>query len=169
VDDPAVGRWAPHLRWGLAAGLAMLLAVGGLAGWLGVRAHQAGQVKQRNDSFLQVARQEAVNLTTIDYQDADADVQRILDSATGTFYDDFSQRSAPFVQVVKQTQSKTEGSVTESGLESVTGDQAQAIVAVNVNASNPAAGQQPPRTWRMRLTLRKMGQDIKVSNVGFIQ
>ena len=50
--------------------------------------------------FVQVARQGALNLTTIDCQSADADVQRILDSATGTFYDDFSKRSQPFIDVV---------------------------------------------------------------------
>jgi Mce-associated membrane protein len=168
VGDEA-GRWSPHLKWGLVAGLVAVLAVGGLSGWLGVRAHHAQQVKQQDELYLQVAKQGAVNLTTIDYQDADTDVQRILDSATGTFYDDFAQRSAPFIDVVKKTQSKTEGTVTEAGLESVTGDQAQAIVAVNVITSNNAAGQQQPRVWRMRLTMEKMGPDVKVSNVGFIQ
>jgi Mce-associated membrane protein len=168
VGDEA-GRWSPHLRWGLVAGLVAVLAIGGLSGWLGVRAHHAQQAKQQDELYLQVAKQGAVNLTTIDYQEADTDIQRILDSATGTFYDDFAQRSAPFIEVVKKTQSKTEGTVTEAGLESVTGDQAQAIVAVNVTTSNNAAGQQQPRVWRMRLTMDKMGQDVKVSNVGFIQ
>lgn len=172
TDDTAVkvaSRWTPDLRWALVAGLIALLAVGGLAGWLGVQAHRAEQVKQDKELYLQVARQGALNLTTIDYQEADTDIQRILDSATGTFYEDFSQRSAPFVEVVKQTQSKTVGTVTEAGLESVDGNEAQAIVAVNVTTSNNALGQQDPRIWRMRLTMQKVGQDVKVSNVGFVQ
>jgi len=53
-------------------------------------------------------------LTTIDYNEADADVQRILNSTTGSFYDDFSKRSQPFVDVVKQARSKSEGTVTEA-------------------------------------------------------
>jgi Mce-associated membrane protein len=122
-----------------------------------------------------------LNLTTIDYQEADTDIQRILDSATGEFYEEFAQRSAPFVEVVKQTQSKTAGTVTEAGLESVDGDKAQAIVAVNVTTSsnapgpnnaagpNGAAAPQEPRIWRMRLTMQKVGQDVKVSNVSFVQ
>jgi Mce-associated membrane protein len=166
---PVAGAWSSHLRWGLVAGVVTLLAVGGLAGWLGVRAHHAQQAKQQHDVYLQVARQGAVNLTTIDFSEADTDIQRILDSATGAFYDDFAQRSAPFIDVVKKTQSKTVGTVTEAGLESITGDEAQAIVTVNVTTSNSAAGKQAPRIWRMRLTMQKMGQDVKVSNVGFVQ
>lgn len=114
-------------------------ALGALAGWLGVHAHEARQSKQANGLYLQAARQGAVNLTTIDYDEADVDIQCILDSATGTFYDVFAQRSTPFVDVVKQTQSKAVGTVAESGLESVTGDEAKAIVAVKVITSNAAA------------------------------
>src|SRR5882757_1932661 len=33
------------------------------------------------------------DLTTIDWQEADSDIQRILDGATGRFHDDFAQRS----------------------------------------------------------------------------
>jgi Mce-associated membrane protein len=180
-------RWTREMRWALVAGLIALLAVGGLAGWLGVQAHRAEQSKQDKELYLQVARQGAMNLTTIDYQEADTDIQRILDSATGSFYEDFSQRSAPFVEVVKQTQSKTVGTVTEAGLESADGNQAQAIVAVNVTTSNNTAGAnnapgpnngggpnaaaapQAPRIWRMRLSMQRVGQDVKISNVSFVQ
>ncbi|BBX18305.1 hypothetical protein CRI77_06950 [Mycolicibacterium duvalii] len=104
-----------------------------------MHAHEARQSTQANGLYLQAARQGAVNLTTIDYHEADVDIQRILDSATGTFYDVFAQRSTPFVDLVKQTQSKAVGTVAESGLESVTGDEAKAIVAVKVITSNAAA------------------------------
>jgi Mce-associated membrane protein len=174
-------RWTSELRWALVAGLVAVIALGGLAGWLGVQAHRTEQAKQTNELYLQVARQGALNLTTIDFQEADTDIQRILDSATGEFYEEFAQRSAPFVEVVKQTQSKTAGTVTEAGLESVDGDKAQAIVAVNVTTSsnapgpnnaagpNGAAAPQEPRIWRMRLTMQKVGQDVKISNVSFVQ
>jgi len=184
VEKPR--HWTSELRWALVAGLITVVALGGLAGWLGVQARGVEQSKQAKELYLQVARQGALNLTTIDYQEADTDIQRILDSATGEFYEEFAQRSAPFVEVVKQTQSKTAGTVTEAGLESVDGDKAQAIVAVNVTTSNApgasnaagannaagpnsAAAPQEPRIWRMRLTMQKVGQDVKISNVSFVQ
>ena len=144
------------------------MVLGGLVGWLGFRTYQSQHAEKERQLFLQVARQGALNLTTIDYQNADSDVQRILDSATGQFHDDFSQRAQPFVDVVKKAQSKSVGTVTDSGLESVTDGEAQAIVAVTVRTSNAGAPEQQPRSWRMRFTMQKVGQDVKVSNVGFV-
>ena len=109
-----------------------------------------------------------MNLTTIDWQEADSDIQRILDSATGTFYDDFQKRSQPFVQVVKQAQSKSVGTVTEAGLETESGDQAQVLVAVSVKTTNLGAVEQEPRAWRMRIDVQKVGNEAKVSDVQFV-
>jgi Mce-associated membrane protein len=152
----------------VALGVLMCLTMGGLVGWLGFRAYQSHQQRQQQTLFVQVARQGAVNLTTIDYTRSDADIQRILDSATGQFYDDFSQRSKPFIDVVKQAQSKSEGTVTEAGLESDHGDTAQVLIAVAVKTSNAGAQDQQPRAWRMRMTVQKIGADAKVANVEFV-
>ena len=134
----------------------------------GFRTYQSEEAKQRDELFVAAARQGAVNLTTIDWQEADSDINRILDSATGTFYDDFSKRSQPFVEVVKQAQSKSIGTVTEAGLESESGDQAQVLVAVSVKTTNIGAQEQRPRAWRMRIDVQKFGDQAKVSNVQFV-
>lgn len=146
----------------------MVLALAALTGWLGLRAYQEHSARELRETFLQVGRQGAINLTTIDFAEADADIQRILDSATGAFYDDFSKRSQPFVEVVKQARSKTVGTVTAAGLESSTDTSAQVIVAVTVDTSNAGAAQQQPRSWRIRLAVQKVGDDVKVSNVEFV-
>jgi Mce-associated membrane protein len=98
----------------------------------------------------------------------DADVQRILDSSTGPFHDDFQNRSQSFIDVVKQAQSTTEGSITEAGVESMQYDTAQVLVAVSVKTSNAVAAQQEPRAWRMRLAVQKVGDSAKVSNAQFV-
>ena len=156
------------VRLATIAGLVVVILLAGLAGWTGYRGYQAYQGEKERQLFLQVGRQGALNLTTIDWQNAEADVQRVLDSATGTFYDDFQNRSAPFVQVVKQAQSKSVGTIAEAGLESATDNEAQVLVAVTVTTSNVGAPQQEPRAWRMRLTVQKVGDDAKVSNVEFV-
>ena len=104
--------------------------------------------------FLQVGKQAALNLTTIDFEHADDDVKRILDSATDAFYDDFSRRSQPFVDVVKQAKSKSTGEIAAAGLESDDKDSAQVLVAVTVKTSNAGAPEQAPRAWRMRASAR---------------
>jgi Mce-associated membrane protein len=155
-------------RIALIAGLVAVVALAALTGWLGFRTYQSHQADEQRKLFLQVGRQGALNLTTIDYQHADADVQRILDSATGTFYDDFSKRAQPFVDVVKQAQSKSEGTIAEAGVESATDHDAQVLVAVTVKTSNAGAAEQQPRAWRMRMSVQKVGDGAKVSNVAFV-
>lgn len=157
-----------HVKLALIAGLVLVLALGGLTGWLGFRAYQSHQADELRKLYLQVGRQGALNLTTIDYGRAESDVQRILDSATGTFYDDFQARAQPFVEVVKQAQSKSVGTVAEAGLVSESGNQAEVLVAVTVETSNAGAPEQAPRAWRMRLTVEKVGDEVKVAKVDFV-
>jgi Mce-associated membrane protein len=157
-----------HVRLAGIVGLVVVLALGGLVGWLGFRAYQSHQVDTQRKVFLQVGRQGALNLTTIDFQHVGDDVKRILDSATGTFYDDFQQRAQPFTEVVKQVKSKSVGTVTEAGLESESDNEAQVLVAVAVNTTVEGQPNQQPRAWRMRILVQKVGEDTKVSNVEFV-
>lgn len=157
-----------HVSLALIAGLVGVLALTGLVGWLGYRTYESHRAEEQRNVFLQVGRQGALNLTTISWESAEADVQRILDSATGTFYDDFQQRAQPFVQVVKQAQSKSVGTIAEAGLESAGDDQAQVLVAVTVQTTNAGAPEQQPRAWRMRISVQDIDGDAKVSDVEFV-
>jgi Mce-associated membrane protein len=164
-----VREWFSGVPKPIAVGLAIIVALLGLGGWLGFRVHQDNKVQAQRNLYVQVARQTAINLTTIDYTEVDADIKRVLDSATGAFHDEFQNRSQPFVEVVKKVQSKTEGTISEAGLLSYTKDQAQVLVAVAVKTSMAAApADQEPRRWRMRLTVDKTGDSAKVSNVEFV-
>ena len=163
-EDADAGR-KPSLRQRLsrisplvAVGLALVVAGGALAGWLGFRAHQSEQAQELRNLYVQTARQAALNLTTISYTEADTDIRR----------DDFQRRSEPFVAVVKQARSKSEGTVTEAGLESVNGDGAQVLLAVSVRTSLAEAPAGPPRNWRMRISVAKDGASARISNVQFV-
>jgi Mce-associated membrane protein len=164
----STGARTTGMRLAVAVGVAAIAALGASGGWLGVSAYRLHQSEQQRAQFLRIARQDALNLTTISYTDADKAVRRILDSATGAFRDDFEKRSGPFVDVVKQTQSTTEGTVTEAGLESARNDQAHALVAVSVTTTSPAQPEQQPHLWRMRITVEKVGDGAKMSDVAFV-
>jgi Mce-associated membrane protein len=161
------GPYSP-VRLAIAAGVTAALGLGGVAGWLGYRALEARHVQVVRNELVEAARQGAVNLTTIDYTKVDADIKRILDSSTGDFRDDFQRRSQPFVVVVKEVKSKSEGTVTAAGLESQNGDQAHVLVTLSVKTSTAAAQQQEPRAWRMRISVQKTDGVAKVSNVQFV-
>ena len=166
--QPATRQPAHEMRWPLALVLAIVVAVGGLFGWVGYRTHQARDAQAQRDLFLQVGRQAALNLATISSNEADADVQRILDSSVGSFHDDFKQRAPAFIDVVKKAQSNTTGSVTAAGLESESSDRAQVLVAVSVKTSNVGAPEPQSRAWRMRVTVQKVPDGTKVADVVFV-
>jgi Mce-associated membrane protein len=155
-------------RLAFMVGLVAVLTLGGLGSWLGFRAYEHDRAEEQRNLFIQVGRQAAVNLTTISHTQAEADVQRILDSATGVFHDDFQQRSGAFIEVVKKAQSKSVGTITEAGLESEEDTVGQVIVAVSVKTSNAGAPEQEPRSWRMRIGVQRIGDDAKVSSVEFV-
>jgi Mce-associated membrane protein len=161
------GRRISHVGSALVASSVIVAVLAGLVGWLGYRAYQKHEDQARRDQFVQVARQGAVNLTTISYTEVDADVQRIIDLSTGAFRDDFQQRAKPFIEVVKAAQSKSEGTVTDAGLESQKGDSAQVLVAIAVK-SRTSGGEEAPREWRMRVEVQSVGDDARVSNVVFV-
>jgi Mce-associated membrane protein len=168
--NPGESAPARHhgLRVALTAAVLIVAALSALAGWLGLHAHESHQRAQQRAMFLEAARQGALNLTTISYTEVDADIKRILDSSTGAFYADFQKRSLPFVEVVKQAQSKSLGTITEAGLESMQGDNAQALVGVSVTTSNAGAAQPQPRVWRMRISVQNIDGTAKVSKVEFV-
>ncbi|MEV0673209.1 Mce protein [Mycobacterium sp. NPDC050441] len=150
-------------------GVAIVVALAALTGWLGYGFYQVHQEQQRRDMFVETARQGATNLTSIDWEHAEDDIQRVLDSSTGRFYDDFEKRSKSFLDVVKQIKSKSVGTVTASGLESFSDDKADVLMSVTVRSTNAGVPEQAPQVWRMVLTVQDIDGKSKVSNVEFIQ
>ena len=155
-------------RIALVAGLVAGVLLAGLVGWLGFRAYEAHNLEAQRSLFVQAARQGAANLLTVDYQHADADAQRILDSATGKFYDSFARRKQSYIDNAQRMRSKLVATATDAGLESRNGDQGKVLVAVTVKSSDPTQAQQEPQFWRIRVTVKKMGDVAKVSDVVFV-
>ncbi len=166
-EPPANDGPARHRRLALIFGIVFVTALSAMTGWLGYRTNQAVQDEHRRSQFLDAGRRGAIELTTINYTEADSDAARILSMATGRFYEDFQQRSQAFIEMVKKTQSKTDGTVTEAGLESVDGDHADVLVMVSVKTSL-AGSETQPRLWRMRISVERVGDETKVSDVAFV-
>ena len=155
-------------RVALVAGLVAGVLLAGLVGWLGFRAYEAHNLEAQRNLFVQAAREGAASLLTVDYQHADADAQRILDSATGKFYDSFARRKQSYIDNAQRMRSQLVATATDAGLESRNGDQGKVLVAVTVKSSDPTQAEQEPQFWRIRVTVKKMGDVAKVSDVVFV-
>lgn len=157
------------IRQALVFGLVTVLVLAVLVSWLAIRTGQSRRAEHDRAQFLQAGRQAAVDLTSMDYATVDADVSRILISSIGKFHDEFQARSLPLVDLVKQSQSKSVGTVAEAALESIQAGNARVLVVVKVKTTTPAQPDEPPKGWRMRIDVQRVGSAVKVSNVEFVQ
>ncbi|WP_319452186.1 MULTISPECIES: hypothetical protein [unclassified Mycobacterium] len=122
----------------------------------------------RSMPYVDAAKTAATNLTTINFQTVDADVARVLDGATGEFYESFLQRSADFKQVVRDAQSVSTGIVTDAHLVSLIGTRAKVFVAATVTTTTAVGKPHPePRAWRLQITIDKVGDAYKAAAVEF--
>ena len=124
--------------------------------------------RQRSAAYVAAARQGVVNLTSLDFNKAKEDVQRVLDSATGEFRDDFQRRADDFASVVKDSKAVTQGSVTASAVESMSKDSAVVLVLANEHVTNSAGAKDDPRAFRFRVSVVRDGDQLKISKVEFV-
>lgn len=155
-------------RRALIAGLIGVLVLAGLLGWLGVRAEAVHRAATQRAMFIQAARQTALDLTTVDYQDPEGDVRRVLESATGEFYERFADRAPLLIETVTREHSQAVSAVSEAGLEWQSGDEAQVLVVVSVASKHLGGLELRPHELRMRMTVQRVGKQAKVSDVEYV-
>ncbi|MFI6431198.1 mammalian cell entry protein [Rhodococcus oryzae] len=167
--SPAVATGS-RPRGALVAGTALLAVVAVLlATACGVMVWQhrsASELQSERETYLRVAREGALNLTTIDHNNAEADVQRVLDGATGEFYDDFDRRSQGFITVVRDAKVTTVGESAAAGIETEAADSATVLVQVASRVSNGTGAQDQQRVQRLRVTVDR--EQSKISRVEYL-
>lgn len=124
---------------------------------------------ERQAAFVAGAKQGVTNMISLDYSKAKEDVQRVVDSATGEFKEDFQNRSKDFISVVEQSKAVTEGTVNGTAVQSMNGNSAVVLVAATSRVTNsPGGKEQPPRIWRLKVTVADVGGQYKMSKVEYI-
>ena len=168
--EPARRRLrAPNLAAALTiAAVVAICALLGVSGWMAWHHHNVVQERQRAAAYIATARQGVVNLTSLDFNKAKEGVQRVLDSATGEFKDDFQRRAEDFESVVKDSKAVTEGSVAATAVESMNNDSAVVLVLCNERVTNIAGAKDQPRTFRFRVSVVHDADQLKLSKVEFV-
>ena len=151
-----------------AATIILICAFVGASGYMVWQRHEVTERNQRAASFIAGARQGVVNLTSLDFTKAKEGVQRVIDSSTGQFRDDFQARAKDFTTVVEQSKVVTQGTVNAAAVQSINGDYALVLVAATSHITNAAGAKDEPRNWRLKVTVKNDGGQYKMSNVEFI-
>ncbi|MBU8810203.1 hypothetical protein KL953_15070 [Mycolicibacterium goodii] len=144
---------------------AALLTVGGYLTWDHRKTVHSERMRAE---YTAAARQVAVSLMSIDHNNADGDVQRIIDNSTGEFRDEFTRASEDFVRLAKDAKVTTEATATAAAVESMTDDAAVVLVTVSSTVTNAEGAKDSPRNWRLSVDLRRDGDQIKMAKVEFV-
>ncbi|MFZ0903606.1 MAG: hypothetical protein WAN71_06960 [Mycobacterium sp.] len=151
-----------------AAAIVAICGLLGTSGWMLWHHHTVQAERQRSAAFIAAAKQGVINLTSLDFNKAKEDVQRVLDSATGEFRDDFQRRADDFTSVVKDSKAVTEGSVVASAVESMSNDSAVVLILANERVTNSAGAKDDLRAFRFRVSVVHDGDQLKMSKVEFV-
>lgn len=150
-----------------AAGVCVIAALAALT-WFTATAVGDDRDRDRLDEqYLSTARHGVRSLISVNSANADEDVDRILESATGDFRSDFSSRADDFIKVVKQMDVSSEGTVNAAGIESSDEDRAVVLVSATSLVTNGAGAQEEPRVWRLRVHLVNTDGRVLIEKVDY--
>jgi Mce-associated membrane protein len=150
------------------AAIVVIFALLGTSGWMLWQHHRVQATRQQSAAYVAAARQGVINLTSLDFNHAKEDVQRILDNATGEFKDEFQRRADDFASVVKDSKAVTQGSIGAAAVESTTKDSAVVLVMANERITNAAGAKDDPRAFRFRVTVVRDDGELKISKVEYV-
>ena len=151
------------------AAILLIFAFVGVTVYMVVQHHDTIQRRQREAAFVAGAKEGVVNMTSLDFKKAKEDVQRVIDSTTGEFRDDFKRQAPDFTRVVEESKATTVGTVNAAAIQSVNGNSAMVMVSATSRVINSQGGkEQPPRLWRLKVKVTEVGGQYKMSKVEYV-
>lgn len=153
---------------GVAAAVTAVLALTAGSGYFLWQDRQMGNRHQLQAEYAAAARQGVVNLMSLDFNNAQSDIQRVIDSTTGEFHDDFASSTDDFLTVMQESKVVTTASVNATAVDSMTTDSAVVLVAASSQVANSVSNTPNPRVWRLSVTVNKVDDQIKMSKVEFV-
>lgn len=160
-----IGRF---LRWG--AAMLGVLAIGALVtvSVLMVLHHRdVSAQQQRTAEYAAAARQGVVTLMSLNFNNVDDDVKRIIDNSTGNFKKDFENQAKDFARVARDSKVITEANATAAAVDTMSDHGATVLVAATTRVTNASGAVREPRNWRLMVDVAREGDQIKISKVEF--
>ncbi|MGE2734697.1 hypothetical protein [Mycolicibacterium vaccae] len=155
-------------RVAVVVALAAVVAMTATTGYLVWNHQQQRDEARARAEYAAAAKQVAVTLMSVDANDPDGGVNRILDNSVDPFRADFQSAAEDFVKVTKDAGVTTKATATAAAVKSATPDKAVVLVTATSTVTDADGVTEPPRSWRLSVELQRDGDRIKMSNVEFM-
>ena len=169
LSRPRLSRLRRPSRSALLAGVAMVAIVGLLAtsGFFLWHHRSVSDRQRRADEFTAAARSSVLTFMSLDFNHAKESVQRVIDNSTGEFKDQFQKSADALIKTLQEGKVITETNVNAAALKEMTDNSAVVLVAATTTVSNTLSATQPPRKWRLSVTITRDGGRLKMSKIDF--
>lgn len=158
----------------IAVAATTLLTAGllGATGYMVWQHQKAAETRRSAAEFTAAARQDVINLMSMDYTKAQESVQRVLDNSTGRFRANFDETADEFARALREEKIITTATINDAAVEPGSMTETSAVVMVSATSQREGKqapkDQQRPQVWRVVLTLEREGDQIKMSGVEFV-
>lgn len=167
MSDTAL-RWRSPESITPAALLVVVVALVVAAVVLGAGLWKAQTADTAGAEAMHAARQESVNLVTLDYNRIDDDIANVLSGATGDFRDQYAKDAARVKKVVTDNEVRSTGTVLEAGIVSADPDSVTVLVVVDSTVKNRANEKGQLRHYRMQLEMSQERGRWRARSLQFI-
>ncbi|WP_084528335.1 hypothetical protein [Nocardia crassostreae] len=150
ASDDKSSRWAWYVS---AAALVLAVAVAAATVFLAVQRNKLSDEEALRADYVQAAKQAMLNITNINADTAQDDINRVLAVTSGDLNTEYSQRKDDYAAIVQKAEVRAKGEVIEAALQ--TSDDHSAIVLVAVKQTLTNAGAEGPqqRQFRFKVTI----------------
>ncbi len=163
-------RWVPLLSATVAlVAIVLTVAFAAASTYMVLHHRDAVQRQKREATFVAAAKQDIINMIALDFTKAKEGIQNVIDSSTGQFKDQVQQKANDLISVLEQSKAITEATINGAAAESVKDDSAVVLVAATSRVTNsPPGKEEPPKVWRLRVTIADVGGQYKLSKVEYV-
>lgn len=161
-----VGHRRPAPRWPLRVAVVGLIAAILFAGFAVVAWMRSDDAYSDAD-FVDAAAERIELLLSPDYREPNR-VNRILATATGSFYDEFAQSADAYTTFVTKVGTVSTGRVNGAGVSRRLGDDAEVLVAATIDLAAQPDRPASTRDFRLRAVVTPENGILKLSVVQYL-
>jgi Mce-associated membrane protein len=127
---------------------------------------KAEALSQEYDDVTSAARAQTVAFLTVDYENMDPLLEKVLAGATGPFKQQYERAKAPLKAAARRARSKATGEVKAIGIGDIDDNTAVVFVAADGSVTNKTTkGKAQPRSYRFKMTMVRKGDKWLTSNL----
>ena len=130
---------------------------------------RAETLSRHYEAVTKAAETQTKAFLTVDYQNMDPLIAKVLAGSTGSFKEQYEQAKVTLKASAQDSQAMSTGKVLSVGIADIDGSDAVVFVAADSQVSNKTTkGKPQPRYYRLKLTMVRQGDKWLTSNLQFV-